>query len=204
MVYMEDSERAAAIAREVGIPTGLHLNLSDPYSGSPIPADVRERQARLLRKYRGSRLRLRRWLYDPWARLDVEACLNDQFERFVALYGEEPTHLDGHRHAHLSPNVLLARTIPVGTKIRTSLAQSSALSSPLALPRSIRQRLLKRRFTSTDWLFDAADWRGALSLAESSTVELMVHPALRDRSLLLSEEWSTALAGRRLGSFADL
>jgi predicted glycoside hydrolase/deacetylase ChbG (UPF0249 family) len=204
MVYMEDSERAAAIAREVGIPTGLHLNLSEPYSGSPIPADVRERQARLAAKYTGTGLRLRRWVYDPWVRADVEDCIADQLARFLALYGDRPTHLDGHMHAHLSPNVLFARTLSPGTKVRNSLDRTDSRWSPLAFPRRLRRRLLANRFNSTERLFDATDWRTAFALAKTCSVELMVHPVLRDSSLLLSEEWSSALADKALGSFADL
>src|ERR1700742_3119003 len=34
LVHMEDSERAATLAREHDLPTGLHLNLSDPFTGT--------------------------------------------------------------------------------------------------------------------------------------------------------------------------
>ena len=39
MVFMEDSERAAAMARESEIDAGLHLNLTTPFSASNCPAD---------------------------------------------------------------------------------------------------------------------------------------------------------------------
>ena len=38
MVFMEDSERAAAVARDRGIDAGLHLNLDTPFSKVPMTA----------------------------------------------------------------------------------------------------------------------------------------------------------------------
>src|SRR5438093_3753440 len=49
MVFMEDSERAAAIARERGIDAGLHLNLTTPFSAPTCPAQLIERQGELAR-----------------------------------------------------------------------------------------------------------------------------------------------------------
>ena len=40
MVFMEDSERAAALAKEVNIDVGLHLNFSEPFSGNPDAATL--------------------------------------------------------------------------------------------------------------------------------------------------------------------
>src|ERR1044071_8087146 len=40
MVFMEDSERAAAIARANGIDAGLHLNLTTPFTSRDVDARV--------------------------------------------------------------------------------------------------------------------------------------------------------------------
>jgi chitin disaccharide deacetylase len=42
MVFMEDSERAAAIARERGIDVGLHVNLTEPFTAPGTPARLAE------------------------------------------------------------------------------------------------------------------------------------------------------------------
>src|SRR5947209_15703921 len=119
MVYMQDSQRAAAIARERGLPVGLHLNLTFPFDDPHAPADVRRRQARAVRSFR--RLRLHNWvvfpkrrLYYPWLRDRVDACVRDQLDAFRALYGREPTHIDGHHHVHLTPTVLRSPVLPDG------------------------------------------------------------------------------------------
>src|SRR6266478_3108081 len=44
MVFMEDSVRAAAMARESGIDAGLHLNLTTPFSARNCPARLQEHQ----------------------------------------------------------------------------------------------------------------------------------------------------------------
>src|SRR5213593_5300843 len=63
MVFMEDSERAAAIARERGIDAGLHLNLTTPFSAPKCPARLIERQGELARYL--LRHRLARVLFHP-------------------------------------------------------------------------------------------------------------------------------------------
>src|SRR5580765_7833275 len=54
MVFMEDSERAAEVARKEGIDTGLHLNFTTPFSGNPGSALVthQEKLTRYLRRHR--------------------------------------------------------------------------------------------------------------------------------------------------------
>src|SRR5438034_3925448 len=56
MVFMEDSERAAAIARERTIEAGLHLNLTTSFSGSNCPARLVERQQKVARYLQRHRL----------------------------------------------------------------------------------------------------------------------------------------------------
>jgi predicted glycoside hydrolase/deacetylase ChbG (UPF0249 family) len=201
MVYMHDSERAAAIAREAGVPVGLHLNLSEPYSGSDVPEAARRRQVRLAERFCGGWVRVRRWLYDPTIRRDVDGCIGEQLERFHALYGASPSHVDGHKHVQVSPNVLLSRALRPGTRMRTALHLDATLLRP---GRGARRRLMERRFTSTDYCFDFAERERALQLAREETVELVVHPALRNYAALVSDDWARALERVRVGSFADL
>src|SRR5438034_1270954 len=47
MVFMEDSQRAAAMAQESEIDSGLHLNFTTPFSGPNCPASLAEHQREL-------------------------------------------------------------------------------------------------------------------------------------------------------------
>src|SRR5271157_1750785 len=49
MVFMEDSERAAYLAKETGIDVGLHLNFTEIFSDNIASPSLREAQARTSR-----------------------------------------------------------------------------------------------------------------------------------------------------------
>jgi predicted glycoside hydrolase/deacetylase ChbG (UPF0249 family) len=209
MVWMADSERAAAIAVERGLPIGLHVNLNERFTGRDVPEPVRERQARVVRWFR--RFRLRRWVYDPTMRGEVDRCIADQLGRFRELYGREPTHFDGHRHVQVCPNVFLSSALPRGATLRTTLDLPPLKRSPGALARSLRQRAIAARFRSTDFFFDirgvhpSVDPHDRLSLARAATVEVMAHPGMPvELEMLGADEWAAALARVRLGSYEDM
>jgi predicted glycoside hydrolase/deacetylase ChbG (UPF0249 family) len=215
MVWMEDSARAAELARAAGLPTGLHLNLADGYTSADVPADVRERQAKLARALRVGESRLRPLLYNPRLRGTVNAVIADQLAAFRSLHGVEPTHLDGHHHTHLVPTALLSRSLPRGMKARRAFTfLPGERSAPSRAVRRARNTLIARRFRTTDWLFDLRELHpdlggggldGKLELARSATVEVMAHPGAADeRELLTGEEWRVAIGPLSRGSFADL
>jgi chitin disaccharide deacetylase len=215
MVYMQDSDRASAVFRNSELGIGLHLNFSEAFTDPNTPADVRARQARLLPRFREyRRRRLRRWLYDPFIRSDVEGCIADQLQRFEQLYGRPPTHVDGHQHVHLSPNVVLSRAIPRGTLLRNSVDHYPLGRSAGTAARALRQRAILSRFRSTDRLFDITEVdprklgsdraNGWLPVA-GGAVEVMCHPGFaHEFDTLMSDEWEEVLGRCRLGSFADL
>src|SRR5581483_11465095 len=49
MVFMEDSERGADLAREHAIDTGLHVNLTTPFSGD-CRRELRDHQERIAKR----------------------------------------------------------------------------------------------------------------------------------------------------------
>jgi predicted glycoside hydrolase/deacetylase ChbG (UPF0249 family) len=209
MVFMDDSERAAEIARSEGLPVGLHLNLTQVYTGSGVPDDARERQARLAAKLSGSKLH--RWVYDPLMRRDIQTTVREQFDEFAKLYGCAPTHLDGHHHIHVIPNVLFSGAVPPRGKLRSPVCTSWRSAAARARGRLLRSALRQARFTTTDYLLsiDELDaWAhddGAIALPRSASVEVMTHPGVPEEdSLLESSTWRRVLASRRLGSFKDL
>lgn len=213
MMFMRGSKLAASLASDhpqLGI--GLHLNLIEEYSDSSTPAPVRERQRRLLRYFR--RRRIRRWLYDPRVRREVDRIIADQFQCFVDLYGRTPTHVDGHHHCHLAANVLLSSAMPQGTKIRNALSDAHRSNAVTNALRRAREAALTRRFPSTDYFFSIVTaWPGLagpppmdrLGLSREASVEVMVHPAFTSEyAPLQSDEWTAAMRDLPAGTFGDL
>jgi predicted glycoside hydrolase/deacetylase ChbG (UPF0249 family) len=219
MVYMPDSSRAAEIARRVGLPVGLHLNLSEPFAGAEASIAVRDRQLRVAELCAGAGpdghpgiAKMRKWLFDPTISAVVDRAIADQVERFTALYGRAPTHFDGHNHVDVCPNVFRSGSIPRGAVLRGSVDRFSIERSPAGLMRSARHALRPRHLRSARYLLhiaelslpDAGPADPRLQLARENTVEVMGHPDDPDELVaLMSPAWQRVLAEHRLGSFAD-
>ena len=215
MVHMADSRRAAELARERGRPTGLHLNLTQPFDASDVPASVRERQRRLCVRF--ANLGLRRWLWspDPRVRALVTDGIRDQLERYRECYGAEPTHVDSHHHVHVCLDVLFSKALESGTRVRQTLSPAPSTARDLAsVGRRAKHELLARRFVTTTHFWRARELVGgygavpiaqAAALARERSVEVMVHPSLRNElEALRAGAWLEALAGARLGSYSAL
>lgn len=208
MVYMSDSDRAAAFARSQRLAVGLHLNITQELKDPHTPPAVRKRQAHIVHYFSGRRLR--RFTYNPLMSAHVRQCVADQLERFRELYGREPSHIDGHNHAHLSPTVLLA--LPKGVRTRTG--QAGGHNRPGALMEGARHALIAHRQATTDYFFainrlgpspTERDIEGLLGIADHASVEVMVHPDRdHDFRLLMSDAWLRVLQRRNLGSFEQL
>ncbi len=163
-------------------------------------------------------------LLEPSSRgaADVAGQIARQLEKFRALRGAPPTHLDSHRHAHAAPSALepFARA-----------AREHGL--PLrALDASMRALLRAEGVVTCDqFLGNAAPrpcWTGetlvralrALAGGSASSVELMCHPGHRPASArtsfgvereeeleamtLPSSRTAVESSGFRLGRFSDL
>jgi chitin disaccharide deacetylase len=213
LVWMEDSDRAAELARRDRLPVGLHLNLIEPFSAVDVPEAVAATQHRVVQRLRQNGISGQ--LYHPGWSADFERCISDQLTRFHELYGHPPTHVDGHRHMHLVPNALLARALgtvgrcrpPVNRTPRESPGYKRAL-------RTAWGRLVRLRFSTTDWCFSirslhpelgGAGAEERLDRTSEETVELFVHPGYPDElPLLRSTDWREHLAHRRLGTYAEL
>lgn len=213
LVWMRDSMRAAALARQSALPLGLHLNLIEPFTADNVPARVAETQLRVVERLRAGGPA--RYLYHrSWA-TDFERCISDQVAQFTQLYGCPPTHFDGHRHMHLVPNAIVARALAPLAKSRRPVNRTADESRPVKrAAREVLFQVMRRRFQTTRWCFSIRALEPSLggpatperlSLASHTSVEVMVHPGWADeREVLLSGAWREALAGYRRGSFADL
>jgi predicted glycoside hydrolase/deacetylase ChbG (UPF0249 family) len=101
-----------------------------------------------------------------------------QLDRFQALRGAPPTHLDSHKHAHAHP-ALLAAVVEV----------AAARGLPVrAMDPALRQALRSRGIATTDGFLGDASRRPAwtepallqaLSGLADGTTELMAHPGYR-------------------------
>jgi chitin disaccharide deacetylase len=181
MVFMEDSERAATVAREGGIDAGLHLNLTESFSAARCPASLVQRQQELAKYLQ--RHRFAQAVFHPALTRSFEYVVSAQLEEFSRLYGGLPGRIDGHHHMHLCANVLLAKLLPAGTIVRRNLSfQPGEKSLHNRLYRRAVDRMLARRYRLTDFFLDLMPLeppgrlRGIFSLARQSVVELMTHP----------------------------
>src|ERR1019366_3055190 len=181
MVFMRDSERAAAMARESKIDAGLHLNFTTPFTASECPALLVERQ----RKLAGYLLRhpLSQVFFHPGLTRSFEYVVAAQLEEFSRLYGAAPQRLDGHHHMHLCANVLFARILPSGTLVRRNFSfRPGEKSLPNRFYRKMVDRMLACRHPILDFLFpllplESTDrLQEVFSLARRSVVEVETHP----------------------------
>jgi chitin disaccharide deacetylase len=207
MVFMEDSERAAAIARERGIDTGLHLNLTTPFSAASCPRELKEHQQKTAKYLCG--FSFARAIYHPWLATSFEYAVKTQIEEYSRLYGAEPKRFDGHHHMHLSANVLLGNLLPRGASVRRHFSHESG-EKPLrnALFRKFTDELLTRDHPLVDFFFalpplePAGRLQCIFSLAQRFVVEVETHPVnLDEYSFLTSGELFHRAAGLPLGSW---
>jgi predicted glycoside hydrolase/deacetylase ChbG (UPF0249 family) len=209
MMHMADSERAAGLARQAGLPTGLHLNFTQAYDDPKVPESVAARQRRVTEFMASPRAR--RMAFSPSMVPVIRHVIADQLEAFGRLFGVEPTHLDGHNHAHLNPTAMFV--LPRGIACRPAYRDPSRRDLA-RVPLALRDRLLSARHSVPDHFFalerihpelGGEGLERALGLAWSSAVEIMAHPDRDDTNAVLhSARWATGLVGLRLGTYADL
>jgi predicted glycoside hydrolase/deacetylase ChbG (UPF0249 family) len=194
MVFMEDSERAAAIASEKGINAGLHLNFTTRFSAPGASARLNEHQARLGKYLR--RNRLAQALYHPGLANSFKYVVTAQLDEFSRLFGIAPTRLDGHHHMHLCANVLVKKLLPEGTMVRRNFSfQPGEKSYANRVYRRMIDRKLAARHSMTDYFFSlpplepASRLQRIFSLAQQFSVEVETHPVVPEEyKFLMSEE----------------
>ncbi|UWZ86929.1 ChbG/HpnK family deacetylase [Occallatibacter riparius] len=180
MVFMEDSERGAELAREYGVDAGLHLNLTEAFTAKDVPARLREEHVKLMRFLRKGRRG--KVVPNPLLAGAFEYVVKEQLEEFERLYGAKARHIDGHHHAHLAANVRGQKLLPQGTMVRRNFTFAAGEKSWLKLRvRAFQDRQLARRHSMTEYFFDIAPLeetrlRRVLELARTADVEIECHP----------------------------
>jgi hypothetical protein len=192
MVFMEDSDRAAAIALEGTIDAGLHLNFTSPFTAKGCPAELADHQRRITAYLR--RHRLAQLVFNPFLVKSFEYVVAAQIDEFRRLYGADPARLDGHHHMHLCANVLLQRLLPPGTVVRRNFSFQPGEKSTvnIAYRRFVDGRLI-RRHRVVDFLFSLAPLvppdrvRRIFSLAREHVIEVETHPVQPEEYRFLVE-----------------
>jgi predicted glycoside hydrolase/deacetylase ChbG (UPF0249 family) len=210
MVFMGDSERAAKLATSENLETGLHINLVLPYDAPGIPEDLRKSQmaaAAFFRKGPWTQI-----LYNPFISRHVSATFRAQLDEYHRLFGQEPAHFNGHKHFHLSLNMIIRGVLPAGSAVRRSFAFFQGEKNWLnRCYRELIDAWLLRRHVSTDAFFSlppAGDWprlTRIVALARTQSVEIMVHPWNQEQyDLLTGARFHSLIASVDLGGFSAL
>ncbi|MBM3070794.1 chitin disaccharide deacetylase [Enterobacter sp. RHBSTW-00994] len=214
LINGEAVEHAALLSRELPeLGVGLHFVLTLGMPLSPMPGLARDGL-------------LGKWIWEmaeqgalPLDEMTRE--LDCQFNRFVDVFGREPTHIDSHHHVHM---------IPALFPLVAEFAQRKGVS--LRVDRQALQEALLPSVVTTDG-FSSGFYGDEISeslflqvLDDSSqrgerSVEVMAHPAFVDNTVrksaycwprlaeldvLTSSSLKYAIAerGYRLGTFRDL
>ena len=210
MVFMEDSERAAALATDSGLNVGLHINFTEAFTGPDVPPSVLRSQERL-RRFLGSN-KYTLVIYNPFLRTAFRDVFAAQVEEFARLYGWMPSRIDGHHHMHLSTNMLLDSLLPAGVRVRRNFSFSPGEKSFLnRYYRGLVDRCLAGRHRVGDFFFALSQQhsifqlRRVAALAKSCDVELAAHPHVNaEFELLLSDEFESIISVAHRESFVAL
>jgi chitin disaccharide deacetylase len=196
MTFMNDSERAADLAQGFGLPVGLHLNLTQDFTGKTVSAKLRE-QHRSVATYLRAR-KANQILFNPFLCKSFDYVFKAQCDEFCRLYGAQPIRLDGHHHMHLSMNMIFSTRITKGIKVRRNFTFRRGEKAFInRLYRYILDSWLAKNFRVTNYFFsivpiEPARLNKIFELSKKWTVELMVHPGVKDEyQYLLSDKCQT-------------
>jgi predicted glycoside hydrolase/deacetylase ChbG (UPF0249 family) len=191
MVFMEDSERAAVVAREHDVAAGLHLNLTEPFAASGVSGRLLERHRQVMTHL--LRHRLSQVVFHPGLTGAFEYVVKAQLDEFRRVYGADPQRLDGHHHMHLCANVLLGKLMPEGTLVRRSFSFAKGEKSMAnRLYRQFVDARLASRHRLTDYFFSleplepASRLQQVFALARDFVIELETHPVNLDEHRFLA------------------
>jgi predicted glycoside hydrolase/deacetylase ChbG (UPF0249 family) len=191
MVFMEDSERAASIARESGIDAGLHLNFTTEFTAPRYSSALlkhHRRVSRFLMCHPGAQV-----IFHPGLAGSFEYLMKSQHDEFTRLYGRAPERLDGHHHMHLCANVLLQGLLPRSKMVRRNFSFRPG-TKPVwnRVYRRLVDRVLARGHRLTDYFFSMKPLEPderlheIFSLAKYSVVEVETHPAVPEEYIFLT------------------
>jgi predicted glycoside hydrolase/deacetylase ChbG (UPF0249 family) len=210
MVFMKDSERAAELAIDEHLETGLHINLVLPYDGPGVSDNMRKAQSSTAAFFRWGP-----WtqvIFNPFVAKAVAEVFHSQLREYRRLFRKEPDHFNGHKHFHLSLNMMAANVLPPGSAVRRSFTFFKGEKNwfnrryrKLIDAWLLRSHISSDAFFSLDPLGDRPRLLRIARLAETKCVELMVHPWSRGQwAFLIGEEFGLMTDRIPLGGFSEL
>ncbi|XP_061187842.1 carbohydrate deacetylase-like [Saccostrea echinata] len=101
MVNGVAAEDGARRAKEVGMPTGMHLNITEGNPIGKMSKTLTDDKGKFLGNF-GFREALANGKIDLE---EVKCEMKSQVDLFESLMGQKPSHVDGHQHAHLLPGI---------------------------------------------------------------------------------------------------
>jgi predicted glycoside hydrolase/deacetylase ChbG (UPF0249 family) len=210
MVFMEDSERAAAIARGSNLEIGLHLNMTESFTAAGVPKEIQTQHEKVGRYLRG--FRYAEAVFHPLLTEAFRKLVSVQWAEFLRLYGRSPSFVNGHHHSHLCANVLVAGLVPRRSRVRAPFTYKVGEKGRLSVwYRQLLSRLLKRSFITPDSLYSIEPIRDGDRISRIAResldrdVELEVHPeVVEQETFLLDDKFRTLLGKAPLGRFESL
>jgi predicted glycoside hydrolase/deacetylase ChbG (UPF0249 family) len=209
MVFMEDSKRAAILAKDWQVDVGLHINFTEAFTGPSVPQPLRRDHERIRRFLRLNKYAL--LIYNPFLRSAFRAVFEAQLEEFARLYGWPASRFDGHQHMHLCSNMILDSLLPAGAKVRRSFSFRGGEKGFFnRFYRAVIDRRLATQHRITDFFFALSQHlpisrlQGVLELARAYDVELMTHPEVNaEFEGLLSDEFANTISPVQLETCAS-
>lgn len=200
MVFMEDSDRGAVLAKASGLDVGLHINFTETFTSYHVPPLLCRDHQRIRSFLRANKYAL--VIYNPFLRKAFREVFAAQVHEFTRLYERPPTRFDGHQHMHLCSNVILDELLPRDTRVRRSFSFAAGEKNFLnRYYRRIIDRRLAARHRIGDFFFALSQHlptsrlQRVVELSKTSDVELMTHPqANSEFDALLSDEFANAIA----------
>jgi predicted glycoside hydrolase/deacetylase ChbG (UPF0249 family) len=210
MVFMEDSERAATLAKASQVDVGLHINFTESFTAPSVPQPLRRDHERIRRFLRLNKYAL--LMYNPFLRNAFRAVFEAQLEEFARLYGRPASRFDGHQHMHLCSNMILDSLLPAGAKVRRSFSFRGGEKGFLnRFYRAAIDRRLATQHRITDFFFALSQYlpvsrlQPVVEAAKTSDVELMTHPEVNlEFETLLSIGFANAISQVRMDACARL
>lgn len=210
MVFMEDSYRAAKLAKDLGIEVGLHLNFDQRFTRN-IRGELLERYHNRIASY----LKFNRYnflIYNPFLKKQFQYVYKAQVKEFLHLYGKQPSHINGHHHLHLCSNMLIDKIIPSKERVRRNFSFFPGEKIIFSrIYRCLIDRWLARRYILTDYFFALSQYLTAnrfiriLEISKIKTIEVMTHPFVREEyNFLMSDDYLSMMSKIEKGSYLSM
>ncbi|MBP1920787.1 carbohydrate deacetylase [Youngiibacter multivorans] len=178
MMNMPQAEDAVMLAKENGLPVGLHLVMT---SGFPVSEEVPSLVGE------DGRFMKRKEQLKGYSLKDVEKEFRSQIEKALML-GLVPTHLDSHHHVHLEPGISdivgdLAKELMIPVRVHTKDHVPEGLKGIPSPDRMIAS------FHGDN--LTPADLEKAIEAASKyETAELMCHPGYLDTFVMHNSSYN--------------